>query len=165
MFVGQHGTTHDNALSYTFTHVQLITCTFLPLKLFVVLEKGLLMCAEIGTRLCFRSSFCSSRALQTNQTGQLDKEMHEALIAGCCALWKKKRQTKITCVLSCWTVDIKLILRSRVSVWELLKSSKAAKAWTCITLCMCINFCICSRFGGTSKLSSTAKGCKRSSIN
>ena len=63
----------------------------------------LLRCAEIGTIwLCFRTSVCSSRALRMNQTGNwtTGQLMQAGMLAGCCALWKKKRQ-KNSFVLTC----------------------------------------------------------------
>ena len=159
MFVGQHMTTLFHTLSRMFSWLHARVCF---LKFFVVLEKGLVRCAEIGTIwLCFRTSVCSSRALRTNQTGQLDKECKwECLqVVALCGRRKGKQ------IHLCWTMDIKIILRFSVRVQEIVIKS-SAKAWTCcMNFCICcINLCIWSGFcGRTSKL--LKFHCKRESIN
>ena len=38
------------------------------------------------------------------------------MLSGCCALWKRKRKKNHLC----WTVEVKLVLPSRVRVWEMI---------------------------------------------
>ena len=83
----------DNALSYTFTHVQLITCTCLLFKILCRSgERTCEMCWDwnhLALLPDFRLQF-QSLAYEPNwTTGQL---MQVGMLAGCCALWKKKRQ-------------------------------------------------------------------------
>ena len=120
-------------------------------------------CVEIGTiRLCFRTSFCSSRALRRNRTGQLDKKLKWECLQVVVLCGRKGKTNHL-----CWTVEVKLVLRSRVRVWEVIIKSSARAGTCCISLCICcIHLCIWSGFcGRTSKCLSSTDTSKRTSIS